>query len=546
MKHSIKTGLAPQKGFSLLIALIFVSFFGAILTGFVYDRTGESMRDEAEITGWQAAKIARAARVYVRDQFVANPNLKATLDIDAGGPQTVQLSTLISESLLPSDFARSTGGRFFTALDQEISVIMANYPIDGEATDENTVPTAYIYFRDSDRSNASLVQDIVQAARRENVSVSAPVFDGSANISGNCNGMGDSVVIWDSGCMGTVEFAALTGETFEPGSLVIPAWRSVNYDSRVLTRYPQPEMDGMATMLTELEMGDPLADCATNPANRVKMPSDSGLETVTELCGAHSDNPGAVTAAAADRRRDILNTRNLVGNSYIDYHQAANDVTIAADGTRVNAATDEAHGLNIGGNLVATGDMKVFGSDMTIGQKATIDRNVMVPTRMGQTVTANIGGVLSGNSMSSETLEVFNNVNTGATISSQTANVTPAAVMNGGLVTNKMQMNTSGANVNVTGNADMLGTTTTGSTTITGASTAGSFTYVAGNLNTRNINVQNNVNVNDTAVFNGGATIGRIDVTNGGSARCAGDCPPRHEYCISQGALTYEQCMEQW
>lgn len=531
-----------QGGFSLLVALLFVAFFGTVLTSFVYNRSGQVMRAEANITGWQAAKIARAARVFVRNQLAADTNLRATLDIDAGGPQEIPLSTLMSQSLLPADFAVQQGGEFVTALGQQITVIMANYPIDGDPTQDSTVPTAYIYLRDSAKSNSGIVQEIVQEIRRQNVAISAPVFNGATNISGDCNGMGDSVIIWDSGCMGMVEFTALTGDTtFEPGSLVVPAWRSVNFDTRALMRFPQPEQSGMNTMLTELEMGDPLADCATNDASRISIPSDG--TNVTDLCGAMDDDIAAIDNDLADHRRDIIGTRNLEGNSYVVYQQGGNDVTIDDTGMRVNAATDEAYSFDVSGTLDAAGDMKVFGGDIALSGAATVDRNVMLPTRLGQTITANVSGVLSANDMTSDTLEVYQTVITGSSISANTAAVTPSTNVAASMTTETLQMNTNG-DVNVATNADLLGDSTIQSTIISGTGSAGSYSYVTGNLNAQNIAIDGNNNVSDTAVINGVTTIGTLNVTNGGSAQCAGDCPQRVAFCEQNGgALGFDCCM---
>ncbi|PCI01890.1 MAG: hypothetical protein COB76_00275 [Alphaproteobacteria bacterium] len=532
-----------QKGFSLLIALIFVAFFGTVLTNFVYNRSGEVLRSEAVITGWQAAKVARAARIHVRNQLAANPNLKFNLDIDAAGPQIIPLATLTSNGLLPVDFANQRDGDDVTALSQEIVIIMANYPVAGDPALETTVSTAYVYLRDSERSNASLIQEVVQAIRRENVAIAAPVFNGAVNMSGDCDGFGDSVVIWDSGCMGLAEFTALTGDAvFEPGSLVIPAWRTVNFDTRALMRFPQPEQSGLSTMLTELEMGDPLADCETNAASRIEVPSDEPGSS--DLCGAMSDDIAAVSNGDADHRRDIIGTQNLSGNSYVSYQQTGMDVTLdSATGARTNAVADEAYSFDLNGTLTATGDMKAFDGNINIAGNTTVDRNVIVPTRDGQTITANIGGVLSGAAMTSNSLEVFQTVTTGAPISANTASATPAAQVTGSLITSTMQMNTNGT-VNVATDADLLGETDSQFMIVTGAGSAGSYSYVAGNLNAQNINITGDNNVSNTAVVGGVSTIGTLNVTNGNDSLCAGDCPKRVEFCETNGgALGFDCCM---
>lgn len=522
LKHN---ALTAKKGFSLLIALVFVAFFGSVLTSFVYSRSGESLRNEAEITGWQVAKIARAARVFVRDQLSANPNLK--FDLAASGPQLIDVDDLTNASLLPHDFAREDGGSFFTALDQEIRVIMANYPVGADPAALSTVPTAYVYLVASDRAGQSLIQDIVQAARRQDVAIAAPLFDEfNNNLSGTCDGLGDSVVIWDTGCLADVEFATLTGEDFVPGSLMVPAWRSVNFDSRILMRFPQPEGTGASTMLTELEMGDPLADCETNEDSRITVPSDDAGET--ELCGAISDNIAEADGQLADRRRDMLNIGNLEGGTYVAYRQSGNDVTHdSITGFRTNAAADEVNALDLDGDLTATGDMKVFEGNTDVAGTVTVDRNVLVPTNAGNTVTASVGR-LSGNAMTASTLDVTALVTTGAPISANEIIATPTAIIDGTLVTEQMQMNTGGATITSTGGADMLGRTDASSVALSGA---GEYSYISGSISTQSVNVTGNVAAGNSAALST-VSAGRVD-----TAECRGDCPERIADDIDDGVL---------
>jgi hypothetical protein len=545
MNKRILTKKRSESGFSLLVALIFVAFFGSVLTTFVYNISGDTLESEADITGWQAAKIAKAARIYVRDQIVANPNLKFNLDIDAGGPQVVSLNTLSANALMPSDIARQAGGQFFTALDQEIIVIMANFPIDGDPNEDSTVPTAYIYLKDSPRADASLIQDVVDTARRQDVALSAPIFNAGANISGTCNGLGDAVAIWDTGCLGEVEFTALTGEAdFVPGSLLIPAWRAVNFDTRVLMRFPQPETTGMTTMMTELEMGDPLTDCDTNTASRIAMPSDSGA--VSDLCGAMSDNSAATNNADADRRRDIIGTNAIQGGSYVAYRQAGNDVVVDNAGVRTNAPADENYAFNVNQDLTATGDMKIFDGNITISDNTQIDRNAIVSTQTtGRLVSANIGNRLSGDGLSTKTLEVINTVNTGSNISATGITATPAGRVTGTMVSQQLLMNTGNSTINVNGSGFMLGDTQSDSTIITGTGDVSGYSYVSGNLNANNVQVQNDAQTGNTVLVGGTTNISQIlNIRNGGgTANCAGDCPERIDFCTNQGALSFEECM---
>lgn len=541
MKFNNAHNSANNKGFSLLITLIFVAFFGTVATTFIYNQTGVTLQREAEIAGWQAVKIARAARIFVRDEFAADPTLPQALDIAGAGPQILSIDALKNASLLPENFLREESGAYFNAMDQRVVVYMANYPIDGDPSLETTVPTAYVYFEDNEVSNGSLIQDMVQSARKQDLALSAPIFDGSGvNLSGICNGLGNAIAIWDSGCMGEVEFTALTGEDFAEGSLLVPAWRAVNFDSRILMRYPQPELAGMNTMLTELEMGDPMADCETNPNSRVSIPSDSGVR-VTDLCGAMSDDQTAPNVAEADRRRDILNTNNLQASSYIAHRQAGNDVTVNNMGVQSVSAADETYSLDVANGLTATGDFKAFDGDIAISQRTTVGRNVSVPTRNGQTVTANIGRTLTANGLNSTNLEVTGNFSLASPIGTETLNVEPAANVPGELVTETLGLTSGTANVDVITRADMLGTTNTDSLNVTGATNSSGYSLISGNLNATNLTVNGRVNVQDTLAIQGSSNTNRIDVNV-----CAGDCPERRLWCINnRGALSFHQCMAQ-
>jgi len=540
-----------EKGFSLLIALIFVGFFGSVLTSFVYSRSGESLRNEAEITGWQIGKLARAARIYVRDQLVADPGLRLKL---AGNPQDVSVSDLVAAALLPNNFARTSDGSSFTALGQEIRIIMANYPLDGNPDDFNTVPTAYVYLVSNDRSNGSLVQDIVKEARRQNVAVSAPLFGSDGKIRGfkkstdgdeefrTCKD-GLAAVIWDTGCLSDAEFTDLTGDTIlTAGSLVIPAWRSVNFDTRILMRFPQPEGTGASTMLTTLEMGDPLPDCKTNANSRIKIPSDTG-ESVTDLCGSESDNVGGTNMARVDHRRDILNTRDLTAHSYIN-HRQDNSVFIGS-GSEENPRADRVglieQPLTVTGHLTAIGDMKVFGGDIDLKTQVTVDRNISVPTRADGTVevTAHIGR-LTANSMTSDKLDVAMDVSTEARISANDLKARGTTTsIDDTMVTNTMQMNKD-AVITTTGGADMLGETiVNGSMIVDGETLAGyDYNYVTGELTAKNIlHVEGTFNAEKSAYIGKTTVPGRVDITNGGSAQCRGDCPLRTEKRIEDGPI---------
>lgn len=536
-----------NNGFSLAIVLLLITVLGGFLGGIVINSGGQSTRLEAEIAGWEGAKIARAARIFVRDELANNANLANELNATLGtGPRDIPVSTLIGEAMLPNGFAREQGGEFFNALGQRIRIIMANFPVDGDPALDTTVPTAYVYYENSNKSNGSLIQDIVQEARREGVAVSAPLFNGGANISGDCNGEGDSAVVWDTGCMSDLEFTALTGDNFVEGSLIIPAWRSVNFDARALLRFPQPESTGFPTMLTELEMGEP-NDCDTNPNLFITIPADDGTPDASEICSSVSDS-----GATIDNRRDIIGVRNIEAESIIANPQVGDDVFIDTTTGIATVRANETHALDIAGSLNATGDAKVYDGDVTVTGDLIADKNIFVTrTDAGTPLSASIGSVRTGNS-TSDGLIVTERPDLEGNIAVQgDVAINGAVNVSNSLVTQNLQM-TGGAanNMNVSGDANMLGSSQFQTVNISGAGSTGSYSYVSGEFNTSNdLTVNGSVNSSDSLSFLGTTTVSTMNVYNpNGSidAECLDDCPQREldEFCRNITGMTYAECRQ--
>lgn len=536
-----------QRGFSLVVVLLLVSVLAGFLTGIVSSKQNQSIRREAEIAGWEAAKIARAARIFARDALAANPNLANTL---SGNPQDIPMTSLMSMSMLPTNFARTNAaGEYLNAVGQRIRIILANYPIDGDPNDITTVPTAYIYFEDNAKSSGLIVQDIVQEARREGVAISAPVYNGAINLSGDCNGRGDAVIIWDTGCMGTEEFVLLTGEAYVEGNLVIPSWRSVNFDSRALMRFPQPENTGLPTMLTDIEMGNP-NDCVADSTKYIKFLSDNTsdpegfVERDTEICSYIDDV--VVGPSLIDNRRDIINTANISSNIYIANPQSGGDVVSDIAGINTTRAV-EAYELNISGAVSIDGDVKNYNGDVSIAGDLTADKNITVTnSNAGVTLSASVGTVNAGSSTSSQ-IEVDTELDVGGDISVQSdMAVVGSATIAESIVTEQLQMTGAAASkITVMDHADMLGSTSLNNIDISGAEAIGSYGYVTGELNIeQNVTISGDL-ITDNSVSFGSVTANRVEVTNGGSAQCLGDCPRRSldEFCRNITGMTYNQCM---
>lgn len=537
-----------QNGFALAITLLIVGVIAATLASIIASEGGRTQDAEARIAGWQAVEIGRAARIFMRNEIAnATPapgqSNREAIAILANTPSDIPINDLIAQNLLPENFAnRDGGGNFFNALGQRIRVIRANYPIGGNPTDETTIPTAYVYFisRGATAVEAELTQSIVQGARAENAPVSAPLFSGITNISGACsttnpnNNGSAAAVIWDSNCLDTDEFTDLTGEAFAAGSFVLPVWRTVNFDTRAVLRFPQPEQTDLQTMQTDLIMAN-MTDCSVG--NTIEIPIDAG-DPNSGICEALSDDVGTGT----DNRRAIFNVNNLESANLIINPQTGDDVTTVAGDT-----PDNPNDLFIGGQLTVIGDTKVFEGDTTISNNLTADRNIVVSGTSGPAASANVTTIQARN-LNTGTLNVTNNVSVDANISiSGTASDIGSLETGGDLIvqnasgstTNRPTISTNGDasflqpngnELNVAGNIDIRADNNISGTIMSAA--------------TARISINNNAQFNvDLQVANGFdvgglASANRTEVNNNttNNAECFGDCPLRTEAIQCQNA----------
>jgi len=350
---------SSQRGFALLLALLFVAVFGGILTAIlVYNRTNVRIA-EAEVAGWEAVEIGKAARLFVRDQFAANP---LTFRATAATPALITINNLIANRYLPQSFGRLSGGNYVNALNQRIYVIRTNWNpngLGGAVNDPATVPTAFVYFRNEGRSASDIVPEIVKKMRALGATITAPLFDtAGVNRSAACRGGGAAVGLWDTGCMTQAEFAALTGAVglptvFTAGALIVPVWKVVQFDLRAVSRFPQPENPGFATMLTDLEMGTPLVQNCPTTANQVSITTidaaGTPTTTFTGLCRVQSDT------ATIDNRFSINNVANLAAERVIAEAQ-----TTDFGGEAATIGNGDEQTMAISGNARLGSDLRVF------------------------------------------------------------------------------------------------------------------------------------------------------------------------------------------
>lgn len=351
---------ARQRGVSLLLALVFVSVFGgalATIAGFNAYRVREN---EARVTGIEMIEIAKAARLFVRQEMINNPALRTDLN---AGPRRITLTQLKDAGFLSQNFGRVAGTDDLTALGQRIYVIETNWPIGGDPASNNTVPTAFVLLRDSSKSTAQLMVNAVEVARQMNSSLTAPRFNTLGNnISSDCRGAGPAASLWDTGCLADHEFTALMAAVptppaqLEDGGLIVPTWKIVQPDLRAVMRFPQPENPGFATMLTDLQMGIPLDDC-TNAATQVQITTTDAAGNVTSvpsgLCDAETDT------ATDNKRFNITEISNMSLQRIIAEPQNFdNNGSMAAEVANIGTTNDDA--MRISGDVTLGNDLRIY------------------------------------------------------------------------------------------------------------------------------------------------------------------------------------------
>lgn len=448
-QHTRRLSAHGQRGVSLLLALIFVAFFGGILVAIAAFNNSRVRVAEAEVAGWELVEIAKAARLYVRDQMAAvgpTPAAITAYKTTTATPTRITLTTLKAGGYLPTTFGRTIGALDYNALNQEIYIIRANWSttgLGGAPADPATVPSAFVFFRPGGKSSFNLVVNIVENARRFGATLTAPLFDVTGtNRSADCRSTGPATGLWDTGCLTQAEFAALMTPlslptTFAGGGLIMPAWKAVQPDLRAVMRFPQPENPGYSTMLTDLEMGIPVTEDCPNTADQVSITtidaSGTPVTTFTGLCEVRDDT------GALNQRFHIQNVANIGAERVIAEPQSLDFG--GTDAATVGTGNDEA--FNVSGTATLGNDLRVFNTRPLNGiayrfdiptASLAVERNAYMYSqntsfRGVATITGNAtAGSLLTDSMTSGTLR---SRTTGTTTGAPRISVTTRGTMTG-------------------------------------------------------------------------------------------------------------------
>ncbi len=328
------------QGFSLL-SVLFLSTIAAAAFVIMADFSRESDKIErARASGWHLVQVAKAARLYVRNNSILPPSGSSApigdLNADgiddgtyanpalfgngAGGltPQEITIPELITAGLLPEGFKDTN------SLNQTVKIIAANYPLNGDPLDPATMVSAYVFLIDSDKSNPGEMQYVADIAKENNFPISSPLFNTLGTPIDDCDADGQpDIVLWDSGCISLDQMDALVSAASSilpspfpyKGSLIVPAWRSMPHDTRAVMRYRQPGEPNTNQMMTNLALGHDVTDatgaCAKELSIQMANNAGGSVSMPTGLCAAQPDNATAATQREQDRRVDIINMPSI-------------------------------------------------------------------------------------------------------------------------------------------------------------------------------------------------------------------------------------------
>lgn len=487
-----------QSGFSLMVVLAFVGLIATIIVFTVMETRGKVQRDQAQAAGWHLAKIARAARIYVRDRSldaadsVNHPYHKSRL---ATGIR-VDFNNIINAGLLPDNFTDTN------ILGQTVEIYAGLSPVTDGGTirlgtpgDEHAVATAYIYLTPVTltQKQPELMQELVSGAKQSGLYVDTPLYDKDGNIvSGDCDGDGAAdVALWDTSCLDSADFTTITAKAFTQGGLMAPTWRTNDYDNRAVMRYPQPENPGWATMMTTLEMAPPMvnADNECNSFVELTIPDGRGgsMKQQTALCHVHNDT------GSADQRVDIVDANSLhaltivaadQGGSEAQYDASTGVTSYGVTDARTVAGDTSQEVIGVNGPINTTSNVWANGTiappagrnHVEVGDLG-IDHNIVVSNKSS----------IHGDRAGTPGMEVRNGVSVKEMRSSGNFDVAGTLQVKGA----------AGAS-----NFDISGTVTVNDDC--GGAECG--------LVTENLSVQNKTTVSDTALFLSGFGAELIDV----------------------------------
>lgn len=548
-------------GFSLLSTLFLTGIVAAVFVSMATFSDEVDKVSRARASGKHLTEVARAARLYVRNNSVipAQDSLGAPLlgdfngdGIDdatfadaavfgdgAGGifAQEITVPMLVAAGLLPQGF------RDINSLKQTVRILVANHPLRGDPADPATVPSAYIVLQDSRDSTPALMHHVAEAAKEEGFSVGAPTFNSAGTPIDDCDADSQpDAVLWDSGCISQADANSLLSSVgialpFQyMGALVVPAWPSMPHDTRAVMRYRQAENPDAARLMTNVAFGPEIVDASgvcTSEMLALMSQTAGGYSLLpTGLCNVLPDDPAGATQREQDIRVDVLNLANLDarrlvladqgigGATEISYSGTVRNVDgdVAANGLRSPAAVvglEET--LGVTGNLSVNGALHVVQAGVLPGGVPAVAFFDGTGAAPGEVVVESSVIISDGNPATDENLIVATPVVFGDT-AVPSASASSLRVAGQTLAT---QVNITGANT-ITADTITAGTAlisnNLGTNTISAADSMNAVAFMTDNLEAARADVQSisgqSVSVNNLSTQT--LSMGNTQLVSGG------------------------------
>ena len=583
--------LKRKNGVSLALALMFVGLTVGMLSVIAVFSTRGQEEQRAAIAGSEAIEAARAAVAFVQkiqgnydkidadndgDGDIRFDSLKSYKMLQSTSP-SVEYPNLVTQlaqngpividpqDLKNSSFLRETFGAA-NALGQDIHIIMANFPVNGDPGDpaQFVVPTAYVFFENTTGRNQKMASIMAETARGQGVPVMAPLFDDDgSNLAGNCmvNGAdtGPAITEWDSGtgCMGEDDFVDLVStvdggaiDEFEAGSFLMPAWHTVHYDSRALSRFPIPDNPSSQTMMTDML----LADCSGG-SNITKTIGSGATRVVirTDICESVRDGiPDS--EGELNRRFNIRDVGTMRAVSFLADTQSVDEVgdDLGVD-ERYSIGVDSAEISSARGGDVLVSQLDTSGSIDVPGHVSVNNKGVRVKKNVVVEDGAASSLKLPGRFTVKERVSPAGEIKVGGNFNLDgfdTIKIDDQVIVQSIKIKNA---GSSSRDMNISvQNADLLGSTATDSLKITGDNDTNSYDFVAGSLITEKFKSEGKINASEGVIrgktnlsSEGGTSKIHVKSESGSEnpARCFGDCPKRDLFKIcKQMGIDADNC----
>lgn len=383
-----------QSGYGMVLALVMVSVIAGLVLVMFQDDQEDVRLQEAQSAAWHFTTVAKAARIYVRNNSLppldvdGDGNLDridgGNVDVDADNvadilgrnadgvwDDTFSAAALLADpdniipipfNALMDDVDPIPGDPNLLApsfsptniYGQTVQIFAAFYPLG--ALPPAAVPAAYVYLNPGPNPRPANMALLAQEAEKYGGFFNSPVFNNlGVNVSDDCDGdLQPNIVSWDGvNCIDSGDFAgiAATGVgAFTSGALFAPAWRMALHDTRALMRFGQQDNANATQMQANMRFGQEvltLGGCAQidtftpdTAGTFVDTNGNTYNQNPSTLCQVLDDNNLATGQLQRDRRVNIENVGSIQNITEIILTNQASDVLYDELGTDITPAEE--------------------------------------------------------------------------------------------------------------------------------------------------------------------------------------------------------------